>query len=121
VAALAAARLTIDLRMFRAEQRGTGRAQRDADFLESLEKQQSGLAFDLVDWRADEYPRPPEVLMGITALVSFLFALPLLVLVVGAFGRRVYAADDVRRLGIGTLGMVQVFLPGEGRAARASR
>ncbi|MEJ7732060.1 MAG: hypothetical protein WKG00_22975 [Polyangiaceae bacterium] len=120
-AALAAARLTTDLRAFRAAQRDTGRAQRDADFLESLEKQQSGLAFELVDWRADEYPRPPELLLAMTALGTLLFALPLLVLAVGAFGRRVYAADDVRRLGIGTLGMVQVFLPGERRSARARR
>jgi hypothetical protein len=121
VAALSAARLTSDLRQLRIEQRSTERAQRDADFLESLEKQQSGLAFELVDWRADEYPTRLEVRLAITAAVSLLCALPLLVVLVGAFGRRVYAVDDVRRLGIGTLGMVQVFLPGDTRTARASR
>lgn len=118
MAALAAARARTDLRVLRAEQRDTGRAERDADFRESLEKQQSGLSFERVDWRADELPRSPELLLAITAVATLLGALPLLVLLVGAFGRRVYAADDVRRLGIGTLGMVHVALRGHGSRLR---
>ena len=111
-AALASARLHTDLRVLRAEQRDTGRAERDAEEREALEKTQSGLAFERVDWVADDSPRPLEQVLTITALLTLFGALPLLVVVVGAFGRRVYAVDDVRRLGIGTLGTVRVPLPG---------
>jgi hypothetical protein len=44
-----------------------------------------------------------------TGGIVFLLALPLAVIFVGAFDRRIYDLDDVRRLGVSALGHVARF------------
>jgi hypothetical protein len=62
--------------------------------------------------------RPVE--LGLVGGVGFLLLLPLGALVVGAFDARVYDPEDVRRLGLVSLGAVGGF-PGDRRGSLRER
>lgn len=59
-------------------------------------------------------------LLALVGAVAFVLALPLCGLGVGAFDRRIYELDDVRRLGMPTLGAVRSF-DGDNTGALVSR
>jgi hypothetical protein len=64
------------------------------------------------------FDRLPLVLLA--GVAAFLLALPLCALGVAAFDPRVYDLDDVRRLGMATLGALRGF-PGDNAGALVAR
>ena len=113
-------RLVASLNRLRLERRDIGKQREDVELLGALERQQSGLKFERVDWHAEENPMSNEQRLMLAAAIAFLITLPLCALAVGAFGSRVYDPDDIRRLGIHPLGLMHVF-PRQVSAAAAAR
>ncbi len=74
---------------------------------ERLEQRQMGLRFEVVDAGRPIVSRLGRgQLLALLGAAAFLFALPLAVVAVALFDRRIYRADDVRRLGLKVLGAV---------------
>jgi hypothetical protein len=75
-----------------------------------LERRSMGLRFELVD---PGHVQPAGIsrkkLLLMAALALFVLSLPLAVMAVGAFDQRIYAVDDVQRLGLRALGGVRAF------------
>ncbi len=69
-----------------------------------------GLRLTLVDGgRRDALVAGRATLVALVGLLSFLLALPLCAVAVGAFDPRVYDLDDVTRLGMLTMGVIHRF------------
>ena len=77
-----------------------------------FEQEQRGLRFDVVDEGFEEtqtvFARP-AVQLTVTGIVGLLLALPLCAILVGAIDSRIYDGDDVRRLGLRSLGIVPAY------------
>jgi hypothetical protein len=92
------------------ERRVTEAEQRKAalDLNASLEAKELGLRFEIVDSGAVAESAVPDgedyALLGVFA---FIFGLPFVGLLVGAFDTRVRDADDLRRLGVSVLGQIR--------------
>ena len=74
----------------------------------SLEAKELGLRFEIVDNGAVRVSSVPDgedfALLG---LFAFVFGLPFVSLLVGAFDTRIRDADDLRRLGVSVLGQIR--------------
>jgi len=92
------------------ERRVTDAEQRKAalDLNASLEAKELGLRFEIVDSGAvAESSVPDGEDVALLGLFAFLFGLPFVGLLVGAFDTRVRDADDLRRLGVSVLGQIR--------------
>jgi hypothetical protein len=75
-----------------------------------LEKRALGLRWELIDpGRIEPEGISRRALLILVGSLMFMLALPLCVIVVGAFDARVYDLEDVRRLGLTTVGAVRRF------------
>lgn len=68
------------------------------------ESEQSSLHIELLDARPAPPPWPVAKKLTVVAAVAALVCFPLAALMVGAWDRRIYAADDLRHLGVRCLG-----------------
>jgi len=79
----------------------------DLELRSAIERGQLGLVFQLVDTRRD--PAPPSrraPMLIVSGFAVALFALPFCGLFLGALDNRIYNSEDVRRLGLTSLGSV---------------
>jgi hypothetical protein len=87
----------------------------------AMERNKMGLTFEVVDGgrqaRLGESKRQELTRL---AILTFLLVLPLCGLLAGAYDQRVYGIDDVRRLGLHSLGHVHQF-PGDNMGALDAR
>lgn len=74
-----------------------------------VEREQMGLRFDVADESPPMERRSLPLDLALTALAALLLGGPFVLLVVGAFDRRVYDAAEVRRLGFTSLGVVRAW------------
>lgn len=75
-----------------------------------LEKRALGVKWELIDAGRVEAPgMSKRMFLAWLGTLAFLFALPLCAVGVGAFDPHVYDLDDVRRLGLPTVGAVRHF------------
>jgi hypothetical protein len=79
------------------------------DLRQSLEAQDLGLRFERVDWRSIERPATLEARLATSGLIALFVVLPLLGLAVGAFDSRVYDPSDIRRLRLGSRGIIRAW------------
>jgi hypothetical protein len=89
--------------------RNIARLQAEKDVAERrqrAEKSRPGINFTIAQ-ESIEAPLPLVPLLSVVATLSFLFCLPLSVLVVGTFLPYIESLEDVRRLGIPTLGRLR--------------
>jgi hypothetical protein len=73
-----------------------------------LDAPTGALEIELLGYAPSPPPWPRGRKLALVAVVAALLALPMAALLVGAFDRRIYATEDVRRLGIPCLGHVGV-------------
>jgi uncharacterized protein involved in exopolysaccharide biosynthesis len=86
------------------------RAREKAYLRTQLERRALGLRWELIDGgRVEPEGMSRRTLLALLAVVAFLVTLPLCAIGVGAFDARVYDLDDVRRLGVRTVGAVRRF------------
>lgn len=78
----------------------------EIDRRQRAEKARPGINFDIVD-ESVERPLPLAPLLGGVGILAFLFALPLAILMVGAFDPFIESVEDIRRLGIPILGRLR--------------
>jgi hypothetical protein len=70
------------------------------------ESEQSGLNIELLDTHPAPPPWPAGKRLAVVAATASLLCLPLAMLMVGAWDRRIYAAEDLRHLGVRCLGQL---------------
>lgn len=102
--------------------------QKQVDLRVGLEERALGLRFEIADATPPLERRVLWVDVLLNVLGTLAFGTPFLMLLVGAFDRRVHDAGDVRRLGLRCLGVVSAWPPDhldprsrEGRAGRTGR
>ncbi len=79
---------------------------RDAERRLREETSRPGIDYEIAESRVDP-PLPLVPLLLTVALVGFLLALPVMILLVGAFTPFIESVEDIRRLGIPTLGRLE--------------
>ena len=87
-------------------QRRVGRLQSDLMDAERRQREETsrpGIDFEIAESRVDP-PLPLGVLLLTVTITAFFLALPAMSLLVGAFSPFVESLEDIRRLGIATLG-----------------
>jgi hypothetical protein len=88
----------------------------DAERLQREESSRPGIDFEIAESRVDP-PLPLLPLLLTVAIVGFLLALPVNAMLVGAFSPYIESVEDIRRMGIPTLGRLVAGGRGRGRAA----
>jgi hypothetical protein len=91
-------------------QRGVSRLQgqlMEVQRLQREEKSRPGIDFEIAETRVDP-PLPLMPLLLTVAIVGFFLSLPVMTLVVGAFSPYLESVEDIRRLGIPSLGRLVV-------------
>jgi uncharacterized protein involved in exopolysaccharide biosynthesis len=83
------------------------RERADLELLGEHERAGSGLKFEIADYGRAADPLPPAERGAILGVILFFVLLPLTAMAVGAFDPRVYAPEDVTRLGYRALGRVR--------------
>jgi len=79
----------------------------EVDLVARAQTEKLGLKFELVEpARKAASGLSPKAKLALTGLAVFLIALPFSAVAIGAFGRRVYTGDDVKRLGVPFLGRI---------------
>jgi hypothetical protein len=86
-----------------------------------LDAPTGALDIELLGYAPSPPPWPRARKLAVVIGLTLLLSLPMAALLVGAFDRRIYAAEDVRRLGIPCLGHVGVgeLAPSEGQPGMA--
>jgi hypothetical protein len=98
------------------------RQRNDYALQEAVERNRLGLVFEVVDpgrvAKIDPLPRGAQ--LAIYGVTMFLVLLPLAGLLVGSLDPRIYQVEDLRRLGLRTVGEVPAFF-GDGRLSLRER
>lgn len=85
--------------------------QKQVELRVGLEERAMGLRFDVADATPPHERRVLWVDVVLNVAGTLVFGTPFLMLLVGAFDRRVHVASDVRRLGLPCLGVVAAWPP----------
>jgi hypothetical protein len=88
--------------------------------LQREEKNRPGIDFEIAETRVDPPLRLMPLLLTV-AIVGFFLSLPVMTLVVGAFSPYIESVEDIRRLGIPSLGRLVTGLGASRRRGKARR
>jgi len=107
VAAMRIRQLDAMIERFRNRLAGENTRLARAVVIAGREKKSLGIRFELVDWGRMPPPRLSLAFKGaIVGVIVFVFAIPILGMLMGVLDRRLYDTEDITRLGIPSLGQV---------------